>query len=277
MSLHDSFLGFGGKTFCVIGVANRKSIAFHIAKGLEQHGAQVVHIVRSTERRESVRELLGAAAEIHVCDVEYDDQIERVRAAIAERHSVLHGLVHSVAFANFGEGLKPFHETSKRNFLQTVDISCYSLLALSNAFKDLFDERASVITLSISTTEMAAESYGWMAPAKAALNSSVCFLAKSFSQFSKVRFNAVCPSLLKTSASAGIPGYIDNYLYAEKCTLRHEALETAEVANAALFLLSNASSGINGQQIVLDAGMRLNYFDSDIVRPLVESVYGSAG
>jgi len=272
-----SFLGLDGKTFCVIGVANRKSIAFHIARGLEQHGAQVVYIVRTPERRESVLKLLGAEAEIHVCDVEYEDQIENVRAAITERHSVLHGLVHSIAFADFTEGMKPFHETSKRSFLQTVDISCYSLWALSNAFKELFDERASVITLSISTTEMAAESYGWMAPAKAALNSSVCFLAKSFSQFSKVRFNAVCPSLLKTSASAGIPGYIDNYLFAEKCTLRHEALETSEVANAALFLLSGASSGINGQQIILDAGMRLNYFDSEIVRPVVESVCGKTG
>jgi len=269
-----SFLNLEGKTFCVIGIANRKSIAFHIAKGLEREGARVVHIVRSPPRRDSVRELLGPEAEILVCDVEFDDQIEELRRTIAQRHDTLHGLVHSVAFANFAEGMRPFHETSKRNFLQTVDISCYSLLALANAFKDLFDENASVITLSISTTEMAAESYGWMAPAKAALNSSVCFLAKSFSGFSRVRFNAICPSLLKTSASAGIPGYVDNYLYAEKCTLRGVALETPEVANAALFLLSGASSGINGQQIVLDAGMRLNYFDPNIVKSVVDAACG---
>ena len=87
-----------------------------------------------------------------------------------------------------------------------------------------------------------------------------------------MRFNAVCPGLLKTSASAGIPGYVDNYLYAEKCTLRGAAIQTTEVAQAALFLLSNASSGINAQHLVIDAGMRLNYFDKEIVKPVVESL-----
>ncbi len=76
-------------------------------------------------------------------------------------------------------------------FLQAVDISCYSLTALANAFKDLLDPDASVVTISISTTKMASESYGYMAPIKAALDSSLAFLAKSFSQFSRVRFNAV--------------------------------------------------------------------------------------
>jgi len=267
-----SFLGLTDKTFCIIGLANKKSVAYHIAKGLENEGAKVVYIVRSEMRRDSVRKILPSDAEVHVCDVEFDDQINQVKSKIKKKNPVLHGLVHSIAFANFEEGMKPFHETTKRNFLQTIDISCYSLMALCNELKDLFDKKASVITISISTTEMAAESYGWMAPAKAALNSSVCFLAKSFSRFSEVRFNAICPGLLKTSASAGIPGYLDNYLYAEKCTLREKALETKEVANT-LFLLSEVSSGINAQQIILDAGMRLNYFDRDIVKPVVERLY----
>jgi enoyl-[acyl-carrier protein] reductase I len=112
---------------------------------------------------------------------------------------------------------------------------------------------------------MAAENYGYMAPVKAALDSSLCFLAKSFSMFSKVRFNAVCPGLLKTSASAGIPGYVDSYLFAEKATLRKEAVKTEEAAHAAAFLLSPRSSGINAQGLVLDAGMGTNYFDNEIV------------
>jgi enoyl-[acyl-carrier protein] reductase I len=113
---------------------------------------------------------------------------------------------------------------------------------------------------------MASENYGYMAPIKAALDSAIVFLAKSFSQFSRVRFNAVCPGLLKTSASAGIPGYVESYLYAEQATLRKQALQTEEVANATAFLLSPRSSGINAQQIVLDAGMSVNYFDQDLVR-----------
>jgi enoyl-[acyl-carrier protein] reductase I len=94
---------------------------------------------------------------------------------------------------------------------------------------------------------MAAENYGYMAPVKAALDSTIVFLAKSFSAASEVRFNAVSPSLLKTSASAGIPGYVDAYLFAEQATLRKRALETTEVANVAAFLLSPRSAGINTQ------------------------------
>ena len=116
--------------------------------------------------------------------------------------------------------MKPFHETPKRAFLRAFDISCFSLIAVSNALKDLLDPDASVVTISISTTRMASENYGYMAPIKAALDSSLAFLAKSFSRFSQVRFNAVAPGLLKTSASAGIPGYVDSYLYAEQATLR---------------------------------------------------------
>jgi enoyl-[acyl-carrier protein] reductase I len=153
----------------------------------------------------------------------------------------------------------------RRDFLQAVEISCYSFINIANTFKDLLDENASVVTVSISTTRMAAEPYGYMAPVKAALDSSVVFLAKSFSRFSKVRFNSVNSGLLKTSASAGIPGYLDYYLYAEKATLRRKALATKEVANVAAFLLSDRSSGINAQHIVIDAGMSVNYFDQDIV------------
>ena len=104
-----------------------------------------------------------------------------------------------------------------------------------------------------------------MAPVKAALDSSLAFLAKSFSQFSQVRFNAVGPGLLKTSASAGIPGYVDSYLYAEQVIPRGHAVQTQEAANVAIFLLSPRSSGINAQTLVVDAGMSINYFDVDII------------
>ena len=166
--------------------------------------------------------------------------------------------------------MKPFHETPKRAFLRAVDISCYSLLAISDAFKALLDPEGSVVTISISTTRMASENYGYMGPVKAALDSSLAFLAKSFSAFSRVRFNAVAAGLLKTSASAGIPGYVDSYLYAEQVIPRKQAVQTQEVANTAAFLLSSRSSGINAQQIVVDAGMSINYFDRDIVTRSVE-------
>ena len=265
----SDFLQLAGKTIVAFGVANRKSVAYHVGRTLEDADARVVYVVRSEELRESVAKLLEGA-EIHVCDVEREEQIERLHQEIADRHNVVHGLVHSIAFADYEGGVKPFHETSKSQFLRAVDISCFSLLALCNAFKDLLDADASVVTISISTTRMASENYGFMAPIKAALDSSLAFLAKSFSPFSRVRFNAVAPGLLKTSASAGIPGYVDSYLYAEQVIPRRRAVQTQEVANVAAFLLSPRSAGINAQSVVVDAGMSINYFDREIIRRVAE-------
>jgi enoyl-[acyl-carrier protein] reductase I len=260
------FLGLSGKSILVFGVANRKSVAFHIAAVLEAAGAEVVYVVRSAERQRAVAKVLRADAEIFACDVEKSEEIARLREEIGKRHERFHGLVHSIALADYDESPKPFHQTPKAAFLRAFDISCYSLVALADAFRDVLDADASVVTISISTTRMAAENYGFMAPVKAALDSSLAFLAKSFSRFSRVRFNAVAPGLLKTSASAGIPGYVDAYLYAEQATLRKRAVHTDEVANVAAFLLSPRASGINAQSIVVDAGMSTNYFDADIVR-----------
>lgn len=262
------FLQVADKKFVVFGVANKKSVAWHIGRTLEEAGAQVIYVVRSPQRRESTARLL-ADRPVYVCDVEDESQIQSVAMQIKAEHGLLDGLVHSIAFADYEGGMKPFHETGKRQFLRTVDISCYSLISIANHFRDALQPDASVLTISISTTRMASENYGFMAPVKAALEASLVFLVKSFSSFSRVRFNAVAPGLLKTSASAGIPGYVDAYLFAEQVIPRGEAVQTQEVANAAAFLLSPRSSGINGQAIVIDAGMAINYFDSRIVAKVV--------
>lgn len=259
-----SFLGLEGKCFVVMGVANKKSVAYHIARGLESEGADPILSVKDQETLEKVSKLFPGR-EILICDVESDESIEAFAAMVGTLRDQIHGFVHSIAFADYSEGIKPFHETGRRAFLQAVDVSCFSLIRVCDAMKESFSPDASVVTISISTTSMAAESYGFMAPAKAALDSAVAFLAKSFSSFSQVRFNSVRAGLLKTSSSAGIPGYIDYYIFAEKATLRKRALETTEAANTALFLLSPRSSGINAQGIVVDAGMSANYFDREII------------
>lgn len=259
------FLQLEDKTIVIFGVANRKSVAYYIGKTITAAGAKPVYVVRNESRREQLQSLLGEFP-IYVCDVEDPEQITSLRDQLQSEHPEIHGIVHSVAFADYEEGPKPFHETGKRQFLRAVDISCYSLIAISNTFKDLLTEEASVITISISTTTMASENYGFMAPVKAALDSSLAFLTKSFSNFSQIRFNAVGPSLLKTSASAGIPGYVDSYLFAEKAIPRKQALQTQEAANVAAFLLSPRSSGICAQTVVVDAGMRINYFDNEIIK-----------
>jgi enoyl-[acyl-carrier protein] reductase I len=259
------YLQLAGKRVLVMGVANRKSVAWHVSRVLIEAGAEVIYAVRNDARREQVRQLVGDAA-VFACDVEFEDQIDRLASELSGRFDRLDGFVHSIAFADYAGEPQPFHATPKRDFLRAFDISCFSLVAVSNALKDLLARDASVVTISISTTRMASENYGYMAPIKAALDSSLAFLAKSFSRFSQVRFNAVSPGLLKTSASAGIPGYVDSYLYAEQATLRKQAVKTVEVANVAAFLLSPRSTGINAQRLVVDAGMSTNYFDAELIK-----------
>jgi enoyl-[acyl-carrier protein] reductase I len=259
------FLQLAGKPVLIFGVANRKSVAYHVGRVLAEAGAACVYVVRSDDIRRRMPELVGDAP-VYVCDVERDDQIARLRQEIAARQERFHGLVHSIALADYSAGPRPFHETPKADFLRAVDISCYSLVALARAFADLLDPDGSVVTISIPTTRMAAENYGCMAPAKAALDSALCLLAKSFSRFSRVRFNAVAPAPLRTSSSAGVPGFVESYLYAEQLIPRKRAVQTEEVAHVAAFLLSPRSSGINAQRIVVDAGMSINYFDGELIR-----------
>ena len=260
----SDFLQLANKRILIFGVANRKSVAWNTARVLKDAGATCVYVVKDEHVKQDAAKLLDGS-DVYICDVEDQTRIDALRDELTRRGEKFHGLLHSLAFADFSEGMKPFHETPRKAFLQAVDISCYSLIAVCNALKDLLDEDASVVTVSISTTRMASENYGFMAPIKAALDSSLAFLAKSFSRFSRVRFNAVAPGLLKTSASAGIPGYVDSYLFAEQIIPRKQAVKTSEAATTAAFLLSPASSGINAQRIVVDAGMSINYFDQDVI------------
>lgn len=260
------FLQLTGKTFLVFGVANRKSVAWFVAKSLEEQGAKVLYSVRSEARRKSLEAQL-AGKPVFICDVEDEGAAEKLAAEIAAAgHAPLHGIVHSIAFANYSEGFRAFHETKRKDFLQATAVSAFSLVEIARACKRQLTADASVVTIGISSLLVTPDNYGYMGPIKAALESAVRFLAKSFSAESAVRFNAVGAGPLKTSASAGIPGYLESYLYAEKMTLRKKHLETQEVANAVLFLLSARSSGINGTTLVVDAGLGSNYFDREIIR-----------
>ena len=259
-----SYLGVAGRTYLVTGVANRKSVAWHVAKTLEDEGAKVVYSVRSEARKASLDKLL-AGKPVHICDLEREAETVAMAAAVGRDHGPIDGVLHSVAFANYSKGIVPFHETDRADFLQATAISAFSLVELARALKPHLRKDASVVAIGISS-QVTAANYGYMSPIKAALESCARFLAKSFSADSEVRFNTVNAGPLKTSASAGIPGYLENYLFAEKLTFRRRALATQEVADAAVWLLSPRASGVNGQGVVVNAGMDLNYFDEDVVK-----------
>lgn len=261
----SNFLRLEGKTILVFGVANRKSVAWSVAQALEEQGAQVLFSVRSEARRQSLSSLL-AGRKVFICDVENEGAPEKLASEISALGiGSIHGIVHSIAFANYSEGFKAFHETRRADFLQATAISAFSLVEMARAFRGMLARDASVVSIGISSLSVTPDNYGYMGPVKAALESCSRFLAKSFAQ-DAVRFNVVGAGPLKTSASAGIPGYLESYLYAEKMTLRKKNLETREVADAVLFLLSPRSSGINGTTLVVDAGLGSNYFDAEIIR-----------
>ncbi len=265
----SDFLQLAGKTFLVMGVANKKSVAWIIGRTLEEQGARVIYSVRSEARKKSLDALLTGRPAF-TCDVEEEGAVEKLATEIAPLGESdflpLHGIVHSIAFANYREGFKTFADTKRADFLQATAISAFSLVELARAFKPHLAKDASVVTIGISSLLVTPDNYGYMGPIKAALESSVRFLAKSFSADTAVRFNAVGSGPLKTSASAGIPGYLESYLYAEKLTFRKRNLDTQEVANVAAFLLSPRSSGINGTTVIVDAGLGSNYFDKEIIR-----------
>jgi enoyl-[acyl-carrier protein] reductase I len=262
------FLSIKDKFFFIAGVANKKSVAYFSAKTLLENGAKCLFSVQTEAQIDAVKKLFPDSV-VFVCDVENKNHLRDLPNEIRKHSDKLDGFLHSLAFANFSEGVKPFIETKREDFLQATQISCFSLVEVSQSLKELFTPEASIVTISISNTK--ATSYGYLGPIKAMLDTTVPFLAKSFSEFSKVRVNAVGAGPLKTSASAGIPDYIDNYLYAEELTLRKEALETQEVANTVCFLLSPRSSGINASTVMVDCGMSSNYFDQNVVKTFTKS------
>lgn len=264
-----SFLNVEDKTFLITGVANKKSVATFVAKTLLAEGANICLTVQSETQIPKVEKIFPEQ-KIYICDVEHDEQVQNLSTCLERDNLKLDGFLHSMAFANYSEGIKPFHETKWDDFAQATKVSCFSLGSLANALKDQMNPGSSVVTISISNLK--ATTYGYMGPIKSALEGTVAFLAKSFSEFSNIRFNTVAAGPLKTSASAGIPGYVDNYLYSEQLTLRHQALQTQEVANTISFLLSSRSSGINGEKIVVDAGMNANYFDQDVVKTYMKGM-----
>ncbi len=257
-----SFLDVEDKVFFIVGIANKKSVAFHIAKTLIENGAKIIVSAQNEKNLNSIKKLLPDAPSF-ILDVEKETDLERLPNEILKYSDQLNGVVHSIAFANFSDGPKPFHKTLRRDFLQACQISAFSLVEICNNLENIMAENSSVITISISNTN--ATSYGYLGPIKAMLETTVKYLAKSFA-YKNIRFNSIGAGPLKTSASAGIPNYIENYLYSEALTLRKSSLNTQEVANTAAYLLSSKSSGINAENVIIDAGMNCNYFDQEIVK-----------
>lgn len=259
-------LNLKDKVFLITGVANKKSVAFVTAKKLIDCHAKVIFTGQTPEHVERIQKLFP---DMTVFELDVENKTHLTELSRKLDGIKLDGLLHSIAFANFTTA--DFLATPREDFLQATQISAFSFVELAQSLRDNLNSNASLVTISISNTK--ATSYGYLGPIKAMLNSLVGYMAKSFSEFSQIRVNTIAAGPLKTSASAGIPDYLDNYLFAEALTLRKKALSTEEVAKTALYLFSDLSTGLNGETITLDAGMNLNYFDQDVVKTFTKAKF----
>ena len=247
-----------GKFGLVVGVANKRSIAWGIAQALSQAGARLALTYPSERLEENVRELAATLPNNPVvlpCDVTSDAQIAALAQSLDKEFGGLDCVVHSVAFAQPQDLDAPFSQTSRDGFRIALDVSAYSLVALARETRPLMVKRGggSILTLTYLGSERVFKNYNVMGVAKAALESSVRYLAAELGA-DNIRVNAVSAGPIKTLAAKGISGF-SNILdvYRERAPLRRN-VETQEVADAALFLLGPAGRGITAEILMVDAG-----------------------
>jgi enoyl-[acyl-carrier protein] reductase I len=248
-----------GKTGLVMGVANKRSIAWGIANALNQAGARLVLTYQSERLGENVREL---APSLHnpllvQCDVSSDEQIHTMVERVTAEVGHLDFLVHALAFAPREALDGMYADTKREDFKTALDVSAYSLVTVSRALMPLMQGRqSSIITLTYLGSERVVQNYNVMGVAKAALEASVRYLANDLGPHG-IRVNAISAGPIKTLASSAVGG-ISNMirLHAERAPLR-KAVDLDEVGDTALFLVSPMSRGITGEVIYVDGGYHI--------------------
>jgi enoyl-[acyl-carrier protein] reductase I len=249
-----------GKHGLIVGVANKRSIAWAIARATAAAGARLAVTYQGERLEENVRELATELTDPLVlpCDVASDTQIADVMASVAREFGGLDFLVHGAAFAPREEITSPFLNTSRDGFRIALDVSAYSLIALARGAAPLMASRGggSMLTLTYLGSQRVFENYNVMGVAKAALEASVRYLASELGP-QNIRVNAISAGPIKTLAAAGIGGFSKILqVYRERAPLRRN-VETAEVADTARFLLGPAGRGITGEVILVDGGFHI--------------------
>ena len=249
-----------GKTGIVFGVANKRSIAWAIARALAREGMRLAFTYQGERLKENVEELCTAMPDslILPCDVTIDAEVDSVFREVGEKFGSLDGLVHSVAFAPREDLENDFVNTSREGFKTAHDISAYSLVGLTRAALPLFEKAGggAVLAMTYYGAEKAVEGYNLMGVAKASLEASVRYLAANLGP-KNVRVNAISAGPVNTLAARGIKGFTGMLKHhAERAPLRRN-VELEEIANAALFLLSSMSAGITGEVLFVDGGYNI--------------------
>ena len=248
-----------GKHGLIVGVANKRSIAWAIAEAASAAGARLAVTYQGERLEENVRDLAAALKEplIVPCDVTSDQQIADLFSRIDQEFGGLDFVVHGAAFApreELAAGF-PFVQTSRGGFALTMDVSAYSLIALARGALPLMERRGggSLLTLTYLGSERVFQNYNVMGVEKAALEASVRYLAADLGP-KNISVNAISAGPIKTLAASGISGFSSILqVYRDRAPLRR-TVETAEVADAAMFLLGPAGRGVTAEVLMVDAG-----------------------
>jgi enoyl-[acyl-carrier protein] reductase I len=246
-----------GKTGLIVGIANKRSIAWAIAQAAQAAGARLVVTYQGERLEENVRELAAGLTDplILPLDVTDDGQIAHVFTEVERELGGLDFVVHCAAYAPREELAAPFVETTREGFRLSLDISAYSLVALARGAMPLMERRGggSIVTLTYLGSQRVFQNYNVMGVAKAALEATVRYLAADLGS-KNIRVNAISAGPIKTLAAAGISGFSGILqLYRDRAPLRR-TVDTAEVADAAMFLLGPHSRGVTAEVLMVDAG-----------------------
>jgi enoyl-[acyl-carrier protein] reductase I len=249
------------RTAVIFGLANKRSIAWAIALKLQEAGYRLAIVYQNDrleqEARDLIADLPGTAG--FMCDLSFDDQIAKLFEELRTRYGVLHGVVHSVAFAPAEELKGEFLNTSREGFRIAHDVSVYSLVAVARAAAPLMTSGGGIVTMSYYGAEKVVPKYNVMGVAKAALEASVRYLASDLGT-RNIRVNAISAGPIKTLAARGISGLGEMLkAHADRAPLKRN-VDPAEVGGTAAFLLSDAASGITGETIYVDCGYNIMGF-----------------
>jgi enoyl-[acyl-carrier protein] reductase I len=252
-------MDLSGKSFIIMGLANKWSIAWGIAQALHHSGARLAFTYAGNAFEARVKTLLNELSGDHLmyeCDVRSDESIQKSFAAIKSDFGHVDGLVHSVAFANKNFMNGDYSEVTREAFSEALDISCYSFTAVAREVKSFLNPGSSMLTLSYYGAEKWVANYNIMGVAKAALEASVKYLAADFG-LSGTRVNCISAGPIKTLSAMGISkfDYIGRWCMNNSPLQRFTTIE--DVGNTALYLLSDLSSGVTGETIHVDCGYNI--------------------
>jgi len=248
-----------GKRGVIFGVANDKSIAWGVAQQLHAAGAEIAFTYLNEALEKRVRPLaesLGAKI-ILPCDVASDDEIAGVFNELERQWGTIDFVVHAVAFANREDLKNPFTQTSREGFALAMDISAYSLVAMTRYAVPLMQSGGSIVTMSYLGAMLAVPGYNVMGVAKAALESSVRYLAAELGE-RNIRVNAVSAGPIKTLAASGVGNFKEKLHIMEERSPLRRTVNQEEVGKASLYLLSDLASGVTGEIHYVDGGFNIS-------------------